>query len=79
MKKFLYILIPVGAIAGLVALVMVGYILVGFFDWISRDPFDWIQPAKPYVSPYQVDIDKCRESGGAPVVSGWSGQLKERV
>ena len=63
-------------IGGVVAVGFGIYAFIGFLSWIFNDPFNWVQdtPITQYVEP--LDFQLCRDSGGIPVKSGWTGNLK---
>ena len=71
------ILIMIGIIIfGIFALGFFTYAVLGFIDWLSQDPFNWIvdRPLTPYIEP--IDFQACRDKGGIPIRSSWNGLFK---
>ena len=52
------------------------YAIIGFWDWLYHDPFNWINiPTNE--ERVSDDVRLCREKGGVAILSGWTGGLKE--
>ena len=63
-------------IGGVVGTGLAIYVFIGFLNWLFSDPFNWIDTpnSSSYVEP--IDFQICRDSGGIPIKSGWTGELK---
>lgn len=85
MEKILQIAgIVVASVTGLVGIVVgVGlffYALIGWFEYLFSDPFNWVPDRTETVYPTydnQPDVVACREKGGVAIRSGWTGGIRE--
>ncbi len=75
-ETFIFGGIIVGILSAVVAMFFIGYAFVAFFTWIASDPFNWINHPKPMLYVEPADFQLCRDKGGIPVKSGWTGNLK---
>ena len=62
-------------IGGIIGIIMLIYLFIGFIDWIFTDPFNIISPTPQTKT--EISINICEEKGGVPIISEWTGTLKE--
>lgn len=67
--------IALAVVAAFLAVPFMFYAYFGFLDWLRTDPMNWM--ADPTPPKENVDVVRCRESGGFPIKSLWDGSLKE--
>ena len=82
-EKLPYVIAIVGiismAVGAVFAIIFSVYWIIGFFSWLWTDPLDWIREPAPRVTEIRVepiDVIRCREEGGYPVLSLWDNRLK---
>ena len=63
-------------ILGVIVIGMSLYMFFGFAGWLLTDPFNWIPYGSLDINRDTTDIQICRDSGGIPILSAWSGGLK---